>query len=565
MPIEFWSFGDDPSDPVLNLLPSNILVALVDGDLADDLAHKFELQVRPLDDIARPIGGGQPDMPVYWFVAPQGADPELLMARMVTSDAAKFAAPIFIPPGGWLGDAVAPLRNDLILRPRNGDHGSLDNALHQLESIEDSEFADLVPPFRRLLRPADAFASISLQPPDGEAPDGWWFYRQARSLLNDVAHVEPNWYRVFPLEGTGSPGTPWNLDAVNIPKTITFPAGASATVAVIDTGFDLEHPALAPFWVAREHHARFTGQGESSSDAGLSAKELEIPPTAKSIERGYGHGTAVAGVIAEILGRIEKARKKHAGDDGCPIRMLPIRTDLGSTAEVSKAIGYARTQAVTEPGVRAINMSFSAQKWGKASPGPIEETVRAASVHAIACAAAGTLAGVADDAGFRFPASMDEVIAVGAAYSRKARYDGQGGEAWFSPRGKAIDVMAPGFHLPVPDVRNSGGYNRGEEGVELEWMGAEYKGVEVGPPDGSRFNAFSGTSGATPHVSCLAAALCAKYPMLTPEEARAKIERSCNKDMNPEDLKPGPIEGHPHGAWAQTIGYGLINFAKTLD
>ncbi len=89
--------------------------------------------------------------------------------------------------------------------------------------------------------------------------------------------------RMNTFEVQGSRADPYanlqhNLDTLGLAEAHGFTRGRGASVTIIDTGADFEHPELAA--AIREHHD-FAGDGEFASDA---------------------HGTAVAGIIGAASG-----------------------------------------------------------------------------------------------------------------------------------------------------------------------------------------------------------------------------------------------------------------------
>jgi thermitase len=92
--------------------------------------------------------------------------------------------------------------------------------------------------------------------------------------------------------------------------------GAGVKVAVIDTGIDLEHPIFKNRLASRNEWKDFVdGDRIPNDEAG---------------GNGYGHGTAVAGIIAQVAPRALILRIRVLGSDGG-----------GQTADVIAAIQYA--------------------------------------------------------------------------------------------------------------------------------------------------------------------------------------------------------------------------------
>src|SRR5262249_9138577 len=109
-----------------------------------------------------------------------------------------------------------------------------------------------------------------------------------------VAYAEPNYLGEEPegvLRSSWSRGddaggytSQWAPDKIRLPEAHTASRGAGITVAVLDTGADLDHPALAGHLV----------QGVDFVDGDLDPSEEGVPGQ----DHAFGHGTHVAGLVA---------------------------------------------------------------------------------------------------------------------------------------------------------------------------------------------------------------------------------------------------------------------------
>lgn len=227
-----------------------------------------------------------------------------------------------------------------------------------------------------------------------------------------------------------------------------FGTGAGV-IAIIDSGIDITHPALAGSFV--EGYDFLNDSTQTTSDTGTlqqsTASILEytspdpaVDPlttaqvnqsTAAILEQstaailesaplpeGFGHGTMVAGLV-----RLVAPTSKIM-----PLRVF--RTDgTGDVYDVVRAIYYA-----VDHGATVINMSFSLADWS-------EELVRALNYavdHRVVCVAS---AGNAGKETMVFPAGFRHVIGVGST-------DAQDHRSTFSNFGKGLVRMsAPGEGL----------------------------------------------------------------------------------------------------------------------
>lgn len=322
-----------------------------------------------------------------------------------------------------------------------------------------------------------------------------------RQVALEVDYANP------PSSGDNDPffDLQWGHDAVNAVEAWNADVrGAGARVAVLDTGFDLDHPDLAPN-INFDLSADFTGEG------------LQY-----TLDDTFSHGTHVAGTIAAadngfgIIGVAPEAQLmlvKVLGDEGS-----------GSFADVMAGIAYA-----AENGADIINMSLGALfykngYWAEDGDGnPVFVTARevqelrvamervirrAIQSGSLVVASAGNSAIDFDGSGplITLPGSAPGVITVGAT----------------APNGWAV-----GFHDDFYDLASYSNYGRSH--VDLAGPGGDvaYPGnevCEVGPvtqlcyvfdlvfsTGNGGWYWSGGTSMAAPHVAGVAALILSEY------------------------------------------------------
>ena len=194
----------------------------------------------------------------------------------------------------------------------------------------------------------------------------------------------------------------WGLADMQFPAANPFLA--QVEVAIIDSGVDTDHPLIASQLVNSYATDGFT-----------------------SVEDENGHGTHVAGIVAEGTPNIRIV----------PIRVLDKYGD-GDIYNVVEGIYYAIEQQVD-----VINMSLGI---GEEPDAVLAEALTdAADAGIMMTAAAGN-----DYADYiEYPASAPEVYGVGA-------YNSSGQRARFSHTGEGLDFMGPGY--AVQSARLGGGY-----------------------------------------------------------------------------------------------------------
>ncbi len=224
-----------------------------------------------------------------------------------------------------------------------------------------------------------------------------------------VDAVQPN--HLYGL--AAGPVPQYAFDKLAIPKAHGIAKGANVLVAVIDTGVDKKHPALAGA-IAGEFNA--VGKRKGAYD---------------------GHGTAVSSIIASRGGvMVGVAPAASILSVRAFARPKKNRPTVGETFDLLRGIDWA-----AENGARVLNLSFA----GPHDP-LLRDTVSAAVNNGIvAVAAAGNRGPKAPPA---YPAAYPDVIAVSATDVKDRIYK-------HSNQGEHIAVAAPGV-----DVVAAGRYRK---------------------------------------------------------------------------------------------------------
>ncbi len=289
----------------------------------------------------------------------------------------------------------------------------------------------------------------------------------------------------------------WYTDKISAPATWDKSTGsAETTVAVIDTGFALNHNELFDRW---EINTAEYGNGKESNNVdddgngyvddwrGWDFYHRDNNPNAGSTNTsgsGVSHGTSTSGLVGA------------AGNNSVGVasvnwqtRILPLQAldddGVGYTLTVAAAMRYA-----VDRGVDVISLSL-----GTSSP---DETIKdeidyATANNVLVVAAAGN-----DGCNCMvYPANYSEVLSVGAT-------DQNDSVASFSSYGANLDVVAPG----------SGSI------VAPRWI--------AGDQQNSYSSSLYGTSFSTPIVSGLAALLKSLNSNYTPVALTALIKNNAD-------------------------------------
>lgn len=252
----------------------------------------------------------------------------------------------------------------------------------------------------------------------------------------------------------------------------------SITVAVIDTGIDYNHSALAPNMVA-----------------GIDYRDNDNDPMDLTGSQNPGHGTHCAGIIG-ATGLVDGGIQGISPE----VQMMPIRF-LGADGSGDLDNGIKSIDYAISKGVQVISAS-----WGAAVPEaqaqPLIEAVKRADAAGIIFVAAAANDGKNNDTVDMYPtnAGTPNMIAVAASNASDTK-------PYWSNYGKAkVSLAAPGDAIMSTLPSN-------------------------------KYGNLSGTSMATPLVAGLVAFLKAQDPTLTGAEirslmqttgAKVQIETACN-------------------------------------
>ncbi len=212
-------------------------------------------------------------------------------------------------------------------------------------------------------------------------------------------------------------------EQLNLSEVHAVASGAGVTVAVLDTGVDLDHPDLAGRLLPGYDYVDDDPAPDDLGD-GLD-NDLD-----GRIDEGVGHGTHSAGLVSLV-----------APD----ATILPMRV-LDSEGQGSLFTTAEAIIDATRAGAHVINLSFGTD--GRIESRVVKDALKEAKQAGVTIVAA---AGNDASGQKHYPAADKDVLSVGAL-------DAEGtGMAAFSNRGKWVTVAAPGTDLvsTVPD-----GYGR---------------------------------------------------------------------------------------------------------
>lgn len=156
---------------------------------------------------------------------------------------------------------------------------------------------------------------------------------------------EARYNTVWAIGGdAGTYATQWAPQALRLAEAHAVSTGQGVRVAVLDTGIDTTHPALAPR-LARDGGGRLLGRDFVDDDADPSEGGTRA-------DAGYGHGTHVAGLVALAA----------PGARLMPVRVLDA-AGRGNTWVLAEALAWAMDpdgNPLTDDGAHVINLSVGA-------------------------------------------------------------------------------------------------------------------------------------------------------------------------------------------------------------
>lgn len=374
--------------------------------------------------------------------------------------------------------------------------------------VQTGDLESVAAGFQLALPPLDQFGErpiYRLAILDGATPP-----EKAEELLGDsrVLYAEPNYFQQTP-EGQqriswargGSAGeyvAQWAGAYLGLPAAHTVTRGEGVVVAVLDTGIDRTHPALAGRVLTGYD---FVDMDADPAEVGISGADIT-----------YGHGTHVAGLVALAAPDVQIL----------PVRVLD-RDGSGKLWVLAEALAYAVNpdgDLDTPDGAQVINLSISTLRRTALLNEIVRDVICADDDDDIddddddddngdndrrrgddddAClAGAGRGAVVVAAAGNRGSSTPEYPAAEGlAGLLAVAAHTENGGLADFSNRGAWVHVAAPGDRIlsSVP---------AGEYGV------------------------WSGTSMATPLVAGQAALVRAANPLSGTVEIAVHMQRTAS-------------------------------------
>lgn len=365
-----------------------------------------------------------------------------------------------------------------------------------------------------------------------------------RAVANTI--VTEYVYRMFGTVNDPHAASDWTHSKANANTGWDIAVGDDqTTIAVIDSGYALAHEDLASQWHVNVGESGVTAPGGSCWTGSPVDKQTNScdddangyvddwrgwnfvladnnPQTGRTNPSGDGtaHGTVVAGFAgargnngvgsSAINQRVKLMPLVALDDDG-----------IGYTSDIAGAIYYA-----VDNGASVINLSLGTY----ANDPAVASAVTYATAHNVVIVAAAGNCGDGSDpdcppttGAIGYPASYPDVIAVGATTQGDER-------ASFGSHGKALDISAPGYNLPV----------------STSWSPSNETSLYA--------SGLYGTSFSSPQVASLVALVRSIRPSTSIDDVSALITATATKPAGMSGL-----------AYTQQLGHGIINAASALS
>lgn len=334
----------------------------------------------------------------------------------------------------------------------------------------------------------------------------------AEQLSKDprVTYAEPNYY----LETLSTPNDPllpeqWHLTSFGLPEAWEQQRGEGQTVvvAVIDSGFDMDHQDLV---------------AKILPGCDFDGKDNDVNPFDAVTDR-INHGTHVAGIVAATGNNALGVAGLAYGPD---IKILPVKVfdDQGVTGTLENLISgilWAAGIPLEGTGINSyqadvINMSVGINLSDTTRIHSLSEALQKARNRGIVLFAAS--GNNSSDKQILYPAADPLVVAVGSVDEDKRRSSFSN----FSSIGRSVDLMAPG-------------------GTSTSSTGC--LGIKSTIPN-DNYGCLSGTSMSSPFAAGTAALLLSQNPDLSPEQIISRMVNSAEFDsqfMNTREYGAGII------------------------
>ncbi len=250
---------------------------------------------------------------------------------------------------------------------------------------------------------------------------------------SNVEFAEPNYLAhalITPNDPEFVQNQQWGLTKISAPAAWDRSTGSpSVTIAIIDSGMDLNHPDLAPKRWLNSGDPTINGIDEDHNGLTDDVNGWNFIGNNNNPTDDNGHGTLVAGIAGA-------ATFNNLGIAGmcwqCPLMTVKVANAAGTAnySDMATGILYA-----AQKGARVINVSLGGTADSQTLHTAIQSALNLPSNPVIIAGA-----GNANSEALFYPAAYDEVLAVAGTDENDARVSTSNYGSW-------VDVSAPGQNI----------------------------------------------------------------------------------------------------------------------
>ena len=464
------------------------------GDFLDSYSQVFDSGFEDLPNNQHIKEFNKLNTHYKWVKILNQYDVETIIDDILQHDIVEFSSPVYYDPENPLPVGFTFKNRIILCLEENQDISDMEALLEDLDLEFIQNIFESMSVFKYPIEIKDpSYIVISL-----EESQYVKFAELALVQLNYVsASVPPNDEKY---------NEQWYLQQINIEDAWLVTRGSPLTIiAVIDSGFDLEHVDLKQKYVPEEKWYNALSPGDPPYPGGSSLSQPE-------------HGTRVAGIAAADTNSVNDVGIASVGYN-CSI--LPIKLWEGPTLELENLL--MSLSKAREEKAKVINMSFL---WDSMDGSLDTAIANCESDGIVLVAAAGNSPPPPPPHHLHELAKHDKVMAVGATDKNDCR--------WVHQATQLGSVIIDGISVVAP----------GEDILTTDYT-----------PTHNGCCSFQATSAATPQVAGLAALVLSYNPTLSATEVKTLIETTADKTIDP---------AYAGDDWKKRYGNGRIDAGKCL-
>ncbi|MCF8412818.1 MAG: S8 family serine peptidase [Melioribacteraceae bacterium] len=302
---------------------------------------------------------------------------------------------------------------------------NIDNRV--MELLKNYGFVEAVPKFKSSLQKVNSPLSNIVELRFKTTKDPLYIANKI-SRMKEIEWAEPHYVSSLNITPNDvSFGSQWYLKKINAEAAWDVTTGDTAVVvAILDSGFDMDHPDLAPkVWINKaeipDNSIDDDNNGYVDDVRGYDLSDNDNNPD----EPSPIHGSLIAGLAGAVTNNGE-----GIASIGYNIKLMNVKITSSLESDNLVTTGYEGIVYAVDNGAKVINCS-----WGNYVASSLGKTVvdYAAENNVLIVAASGN----EGNSSVYYPAAFEKVLSVGSTDSTDIVSD-------FTNYGKSLDVVAPG-------------------------------------------------------------------------------------------------------------------------